>query len=83
MYLYSISFQKSFYHACFDQAIATSLVEHLHTNREIMMYKGTLENQQFQVRKFKRVLKRQGDKQPAVTTSKLLIFLVTSFLLSF
>lgn len=59
------------------------VVEHLHTNREIMIYRDTLKNQQFQVGKFKRVLKRQGDKHPAVTTSKLLIFLVASFFLSF
>lgn len=48
-----------------------------------MMYRDTLKNQQFQVRKLKRVLKRQEDRHPAVTTSKLLIFLVASFLLSF
>lgn len=59
------------------------VVEHLYTNREIMIYRDTLKNQQFQVGKFKRVLKRQGDKHPAVTTSKLLIFLVASFFLSF
>lgn len=79
MYLFSISFQKSFYHTCFDQAIAACVVENLNSNREIMIYRDTLKNQQFQVRNFKRILKRQGDKHPAVIISKLLIFPVASF----
>lgn len=38
----------------FDQAIAMCVVLVLHTDREIMMYRDTQKNQQFQVRKFKR-----------------------------
>lgn len=48
MHLHSISFQKlSFNYACFDQAIAMCVVEQLHANRVVTIYRGTLKNQQF------------------------------------
>lgn len=58
------------------------VAEQLRTNRG-MIYKDTLKNQQLQVRKFKHMLRRQGDKHPAFISSKLQIFLLVSFFLSF
>lgn len=63
-----------FNYACFHQVIAMCLVEQLHTDRGIMIFKDMWKNQHFQVSNFKHMLKRQGDKHPGFISCKLQIF---------